>query len=90
MSPLTYYQSLTPAERADLAQRAGTTAKYLLKVMYAHKKGFRPSAELATQLEIASNQKVKRWDLIPEAWDRIWPELVGSPGAPQPRERLAA
>lgn len=78
-----YYKSLSSDERIAFAQRAGTTHKYLVKVVYQHAKGFRPSAELATQLEIASNQEVKRWDLIPEAWDRIWPELLARPDAPR-------
>jgi hypothetical protein len=26
---------------------------------------------------------VRRWDLRPDDWHRIWPELVGADGAPQ-------
>ena len=27
--------------------------------------------------------KVRRWHLRPHDWHRIWPELVGQPGAPE-------
>lgn len=33
-------------------------------------------------VELASGGKVKRWDLRPADWHRIWPELVGAEGAP--------
>jgi len=33
-------------------------------------------------IEQASSGAVRRWDLRPDDWNRIWPELVGSPGAP--------
>lgn len=40
------------------------------------------SAERATQIEIATDGKVRRWDLRPTDWHRVWPELVGVDGAP--------
>jgi len=37
---------------------------------------------LAVEIERRSNHRVRRWDLFPATWHRIWPELVGAPGAP--------
>lgn len=38
--------------------------------------------------------KLRRWDLCPDDWHLIWPELIGAEGAPaidmQPAERDAA
>lgn len=85
-----YLLSLTPDELKALATAAGTTFNNLKKLAYNFERGYRPNAELAAQLELHSNQTVKRWDLIPERWDRIWLELRGAPGAPPPPERSAA
>lgn len=43
----------------------------------------------ATAIERATNGAVTRRDLRPDDWHRIWPELVGTEGAPQPREQEA-
>jgi DNA-binding transcriptional regulator YdaS (Cro superfamily) len=34
-------------------------------------------------IERATAGKVKRWDLRPADWHRIWPELIGAEGAPR-------
>lgn len=42
--------------------------------------------ELCVSIEQATRAKgrvVRRWDLRPEDWHRIWPELVGTVGAPE-------
>lgn len=34
---------------------------------------------------------VRRWDLRPDDWHRIWPELIGAegaPGVPEAREAI--
>lgn len=33
-------------------------------------------------LEAASGQVVRRWDMRPDDWHLIWPELIGADGAP--------
>lgn len=38
--------------------------------------------ERCATLETASG--IRRWDMRPDDWHLIWPELVGSPGAPKP------
>lgn len=41
--------------------------------------------EHAAKLE-AANGVVRRWDMFPDSWHRIWPELVGADGAPNPEQ----
>lgn len=36
----------------------------------------------AVAIEMATDGAVRRWDLYPEDWHRIWPELIGTEGAP--------
>lgn len=33
-------------------------------------------------IEEATGGSVRRWDLRPNDWQRVWPELIGAPGAP--------
>lgn len=82
-----YLLGLTPAQRVEFARACGTSLNYLWRLAYNHAKGLRPNAELATQIEVHSNQLVRRWESIPESWDRIWPELIGITGAPCPPSR---
>jgi DNA-binding transcriptional regulator YdaS (Cro superfamily) len=42
-----------------------------------------PSPENCVAIEQATDGVVKRWDLRPEDWYRIWPELIGMEGAPE-------
>lgn len=42
-----------------------------------------PHASRAFAIELATGGAVKRWDLRPDDWHRIWPELVGKKGAPK-------
>lgn len=77
-----YLLSLPTEERTMFASRVGTSLAYIYKLAYNFESGVRPSAEIATQIEIASNRKVRRWECIPEKWHRIWPELIGAPDAP--------
>jgi DNA-binding transcriptional regulator YdaS (Cro superfamily) len=39
-------------------------------------------AERCVDIEIATDRAVMRWDLRPADWYRIWPELIGTEGAP--------
>lgn len=38
--------------------------------------------EHAAGLERACEYNVMRWDMFPRTWHRIWPELIGTEGAP--------
>lgn len=45
--------------------------------------GLRPApAEKCVAIEAATESAVRRWDLRPGDWFRIWPELIGAEGAP--------
>lgn len=47
--------------------------------------------EHCVTIERATCGRVRRWELRPHDWHRIWPELVGTFGAPQaPAEKQAA
>ncbi len=47
-------------------------------------RGDRPlPPQLCVQLERASEGVVKRWHIRPDDWHLIWPELIGTEGAPQ-------
>jgi len=48
-------------------------------------RGERPiPLERCVEIERATDRTVMRWDLRPEDWYRIWPELIGAEGAPLP------
>jgi len=48
-------------------------------------RGDRPvPIERCTAIEQATARAVMRWDLRPDDWHRIWPELIGTDGAPVP------
>lgn len=42
----------------------------------------RPSPENCAAIEATTARAVMRWDLRPDDWWRIWPELIGKKGAP--------
>ena len=71
--------SLSPESREPFAARCDTTLGHLRNVAGAHKPC---SPILATSIELESVGAVRRWDLRPDDWHRIWPELVGVDGAP--------
>lgn len=41
-----------------------------------------PQPENCVLIERATQGAVRRWDLRPNDWHRIWPELIGAEGAP--------
>lgn len=70
-------------------QKRGSLAK-LAAILGAHApdvsrwaQGTRPVPEkAAVAIERATGGEVMRWDLRTADWFEIWPELIGSPGAP--------
>lgn len=45
--------------------------------------GVRPvPIERCVEIEQKTERAVRRWDLRPDDWHRIWPELIGAEGAP--------
>ena len=46
--------------------------------------------EHCARIEEMSGRQVRRWDLRPDDWHRIWPELIGAEGAPPIAETAKA
>ena len=62
-------------DRAAFAIRCDTSLGHLTNVAY----GYKPcSPELAVSIERESGGAVKRQELRPDDWTRIWPELVAA------------
>lgn len=43
----------------------------------------RMPTEHIAELERLSGGSVRRWEMRPDDWHLIWPELAGTPGAPE-------
>lgn len=84
---------MTPIERA--AEHAGGLAALAAAIgvapsapsMWRARESV-PAAHCAA-IEKATNGAVMRWDLRPDDWDRIWPELIGQAGAPTTEAKAA-
>ena len=78
-----FWFGLDTDKREALALDVGSTTGHLNNVAY----GYRPCAPaLCVQIERAANGSVMRWDLRPDDWHLIWPELLQRPDAPKPQE----
>jgi DNA-binding transcriptional regulator YdaS (Cro superfamily) len=64
-----------------MASAIGVTPVYLSQLA-ARQDGREPSPELCVRIEVYSGRMVRRWDMRPMDWHRIWPELIGTEGAP--------
>lgn len=54
-------------------------------------RGVEPPPEHCAAIEAATDRAVRRWQLRPTDWHRIWPELIATEGAPPvPAEAAAA
>lgn len=86
-----YTQSLPRGGVGDLAAKLGISVVYLSQLS-ARQDGRKASPELCVAIERVTDGAVRRWDLRPEDWPLIWPELVGADGAPAqpPAEQEAA
>ena len=74
-----HWKSMTVPDRRLLADRCGTSHGFLQNSAY----GYRECGPLlAVQLEQFTAGAVRRWDLRPNDWSKIWPELIGIDGAP--------
>ena len=49
-----------------------------------------PSPANCVDIERLTNRAVMRWDLRPDDWWKIWPELVGLEGAPAVPQKAVA
>jgi hypothetical protein len=79
----TYLATLDEPQILSLAISCDTTPLYLRRQSRDIRRGkFYMNPRLASLLEQHTNKSVRRWECIPVGWWVIWPELVGSPGAP--------
>ena len=74
-----YIKRFPLAERTDFALAVGTTIGHLNNVVYGMRVA---SASLAKQIAMRTERAVAEWDLRPEDWHLIWPELVDAQDAP--------
>lgn len=66
---------------ANVAGRLGIAPAYLSQIASGTRTAH---PALAREIEAAcAAGAVRRWDLRPDDWHRIWPELIGAEGAPQ-------
>ncbi len=75
-----YFFGLKKQERSDLATQVGTTVGHLNNFCYGYTK---LAPEVCVAIEQFTAGTVCRWDLRPDDWHRIWPELIGKEGAPE-------
>ena len=75
----TYLNSLTPDRQDALASEAGTSIGYLRKAI-SIKQQLSPA--VCVRLEQLSENAIRRWDLRPDDWWEIWPELIRAKSAP--------
>ena len=78
-----YLKSLPDdAAREHFAAQCETSLGHLRNCIYTPGKLLAPAT--CVLVEKYSGCAVMRWDLRPDDWHRIWPELVGRKGAPKP------
>lgn len=71
---ITFLNALPRAEQDAFAKRCCTSVGYLRK---AASVGQLLGAELCVSIETETQGAVRRQDLRPDDWSRIWPELIG-------------
>lgn len=79
-------KTLTPEQRGHIADACGIGEAYIYQVLTSRRIA---SPELSTQIELASKGEVMRWDLRPDDWHRIWPELRRRKDAPAVSKAVA-
>ena len=77
---LSEYLKQQRGRAAAVAVRAGVSEAFLSQIAAGTRN---VPAERAAELEAACDGAVRRWDLRPDDWHRIWPELIGAEGAPE-------
>jgi DNA-binding transcriptional regulator YdaS (Cro superfamily) len=80
-------KTFTPEDRVRLAPLVGTSAGMLYQA-FSGNSNFKPIK--CVDIEKRSKGEIRRWDLRPADWFLIWPELVGTEGAPEIPKKKAA
>lgn len=72
---------LTPDRRREIADKAGINAIYLSQILNGVKDA---KAKLAHRLVAVSDGELKLWHVRQSDWFEVWPDLIGTEGAPEP------
>ncbi len=73
------YLNMERGRGAAVALSVGVSPTFLSQIA----NGVRPApADHCAAIERSTGGSVRRWDLRPTDWHRIWPELIGAEGAP--------
>ena len=85
---LSEYVKGHPGAGTRLAAALGISPSYLSQMSTGH----RPIPVItAVRLEELTEGRVRRWAIFPADWHLIWPELIGTLGAPDvPQQEAAA
>lgn len=74
--------ALSPSDlAAEIGLKGPSRTQQVWQWKVVHE-GRRPQPEYCVSIERATQNQVMRWDLRPDDWHRIWPELIGAQGAP--------
>lgn len=71
----------TPQQLEEASTKSGVGSDYLYQCTTG-RRDMKP--KLAVHVEASTDGLLRRWHLRIKDWHLIWPELVGSPGAPKP------
>ena len=82
-----YIKRLSQPQLAEFAQEVGTTTGHLRNVAYELRSA---SPALARQVALRTAREVAEWDLRPDDWWLIWPELVDDQHPVPVQQREAA
>lgn len=84
---LSEYIKSNPGAGIRLSSGLGISPSYLSQMSTGH----RPIPVItAVRIEELTEGAVRRWDMFPADWYRIWPELLKTDGAPPAPEAAAA
>jgi DNA-binding transcriptional regulator YdaS (Cro superfamily) len=78
MNLKTYFSQKNAKSINELSLEIGVSAAQLRQWIHSYQNR-RPSPENCVAIEFATNKKVARKDLRPDDWQKIWPELQGTP-----------
>jgi DNA-binding transcriptional regulator YdaS (Cro superfamily) len=81
-----FLKQMPPDRRLSFAADVGTTLNHLNNVSYGTRVA---SAALTRQIAMKSDGVVREWDLRPDDWALIWPELA-TPAAGADSQAAAA
>lgn len=70
---------MQPDERRQLAAELGCNERFLWQCLTG-RNAMQPIE--AVRAELVTKGRLRRWDVRPRDWHLIWPELVGTDGAP--------